>query len=112
MTCERIAGLQDNNVIGGSITAVDLDVTHPLGYGYQSRNLATLKKGTIFMSPSKEPIETVAQYKKDPLLAGFISEENIEEISNSAMLIAKPLEDGAVILMMDSPNFRAVWYGA
>ncbi|MEM9664772.1 MAG: peptidase M14, partial [Bacteroidota bacterium] len=96
--------------IGGSIFEATLDVTHPLAYGYDD-TLPVFRRGTTFYEPSDRPGTNVATYAADPLLSGYISEEMLEMAGGSASVVAQRVGRGAVILMMDNPNFRAFWYG-
>ena len=50
-------------------------------------------------------------YEEAPLLSGYISEENLESLSNSAGIVVTSQGGGKVINMAQNPNFRAFWYG-
>ena len=91
---------------------MNLDITHPLGFGYQRNELPVYKNNNVYLSPSKNPYSTVAKYTKDPHVDGFISNKNLETfIKPSASLIVSPLGGGRVVLFADNPNFRGAWYG-
>ena len=100
------------NVVGGSIFSTKLDITHPLAYGYQRQFLPVFRNHTMIMNPSKNPYATVARYDKEPLLSGFVSNDNLEKISTSAMMVAERKGKGSVILILDNPVFRGFWYGS
>ena len=97
--------------IGGSIYKTDVDRTHPLGFGYTSRELAVYKNSNVILKPSKSPYSTVVKYDSNPLLGGYVHAENLERIKNSASLVVSGLGRGRVILFSDNPNFRGFWYG-
>ena len=98
--------------IGGTIFEVDLDLTHPLGFGYNDASLPVYKNNNVFLKPSKNPYATVAKYTKDPHIDGFISETNYNDLLKpSASLIVSPIGRGRVVLFADNPNFRGAWYG-
>ena len=98
--------------VGGAIFEVDLDVTHPLGFGYRDTKLPVYKNNNVFLAPSKSPYGTVAKYTKEPHIDGYISSENYEELLKpSASLIVSKLGGGRVVLFADNPNFRGSWYG-
>ncbi len=98
--------------VGGAIFAVDLDLTHPLAFGYHNRTLPVYRNSTIWLAPSQNPYCTVAKYTDDPHIDGFITEKNLETfLKPSASLIVSPLGKGRVILFADNPNFRGSWYG-
>jgi hypothetical protein len=98
--------------LGGAIFEVDLDVTHPLGFGYRSSKLPVYKNNLVFLAPSKNPYATVAKYSENPHIDGFISKNNLEKfIKPAASLIVSPIGKGRVVLFADNPNFRGAWYG-
>lgn len=104
-------GFTGRKKIGGAIFEVDLDVTHPLGFGYLERKLPVYKNNNVWLSPSKNVFSTVAQYSKDPHIDGFITPENLELMSKSASVIVSRIEKGRVVMFADNPNFRGIWYG-
>lgn len=98
--------------IGGAIFEVDLDITHPLGYGYHRRSLPVYKNNRIWIAPSKNRFSTVAQYTEKPHIDGYIQEHYIEDyMKKSAMLLVDRIGKGRVVLFADNPNFRGAWYG-
>ncbi len=103
-----IAGAQ---AIGGSIFEADLDITHPLGFGYEDRSLSVWRDHRIFWPASGNPYSTVAQLADEPHLSGYVSEPNLERLQESPSLVADGLGSGSVILFLDNPNFRGYWYG-
>ena len=98
--------------VGGSIFEVDLDITHPLGFGYTRRSLPVYRNSNIWIKPSKNPYSTVAKYTDTPHIDGFITDENLEKfLKPSASLIVSKAGNGRVVLFADNPNFRGSWYG-
>ncbi len=98
--------------LGGAIFNVDLDLTHPLAFGYRSSVLPVYKNNEVFIKPSKNAYATVAKYAKNPHVDGYISKKNLETyLKPSASLIVSPLGSGRAILFADNPNFRGSWYG-
>jgi hypothetical protein len=98
--------------VGGAIFEVDLDITHPLGFGYRDNSLPVYKNNNVFIAPSKNAYSTVAKYTKNPHIDGYISDDNLNTfLKPSASLIVSPLGRGRVILFADNPNFRGAWYG-
>lgn len=100
-----------SNRIGGSIYLADIDNTHPLGFGYTSRQIPVYRNHSLFLKDSKSPYSNVIKYSSDPLLSGYINDENLEKLRNRTSLIATNSGRGNVILMCDNPNFRGYWYG-
>ena len=98
--------------VGGIILNVDLDVTHPLAFGYRDHQIPVYKNNTIWLKPSKNEYATVAQYSKNALVDGFITKKNTEEFLNhAASLVVSKLGGGRVVMFADNPNFRGSWYG-
>jgi hypothetical protein len=97
--------------IGGSIFKTLLDLSHPLGYGYRKSELPVLRKGNVFLEVAKNPYATPLVYAEDPLLSGYISDENAALINSSASIVVSGSGSGRIIYMADNPNFRAFFYG-
>ena len=97
--------------LGGSIFAVDLDITHPIGFGHNDRYLPVYKNNRVWLEPSKNKFSTVAMYQKKPHIDGYITKENLELMSESASIIVSKIGKGRAVLFADNPNFRSAWYG-
>ena len=98
--------------VGGAIFEVDLDLTHPLAFGYKNSKLPVYRNSEVWLAPSKNSYSTVAKYTSNPHIDGFISDENMNKfLKPSASLIVSRLGGGRVILFADNPNFRGSWYG-
>ncbi len=97
--------------IGGSIWQADIDVTHPLGFGYQRRTLPVWRDHSNFFEPSRNPFSTVVQLTDDPHLSGYISDRNLERLRNSPSVLVDQLGSGSVVLLLDNTNFRGYWHG-
>ena len=98
--------------IGGSILKADLDLTHPLAFGYRDQSIPVYKNNNVFINKSKSHYSSVALYSKDPHIDGYVSKNNMENnLKGSASLIVSGAGSGRVILFADNPNFRGTWYG-
>ncbi|WP_350287464.1 M14 family zinc carboxypeptidase [uncultured Croceitalea sp.] len=98
--------------VGGTIFRVDLDLTHPLAFGYRDNQIPVYKNNSVWLAPSKNDYATVAQYAKDAHIDGFITKKNKEVfLKKSASLLVSKVGSGRVILFADNPNFRGSWYG-
>ena len=98
--------------LGGGIYQVDLDITHPIGFGYRNNILPVYKNNNVFLTPSANAYGTVAKYTKNPHIDGYISENNMNTyLKPSASLIISQIGQGRVIMFADNPNFRGAWYG-
>jgi len=100
------------HVIGGALFESDLDITHPLGFGFV-RRLVTTNRNTSYVLPTpKDPYAQVAVYSEQPLLSGYASDKRIGQIKGTPMMTAERKGGGAVVLFADNPNFRATYVGA
>ncbi|MEM9819678.1 MAG: zinc carboxypeptidase, partial [Bacteroidota bacterium] len=97
--------------IGGAIFETQLDLTHPLCYGYQQNRLPVFRRGTLFLEKGNTPYSTPVRYTANPLLSGYIADANLQLLKSSATVIVTGMGSGKVIAMTDNPNFRAFWYG-
>jgi len=48
--------------VGGAIFKVDLDLTHPLAFGYRDAQIPVYKNNSVWLAPSKNEYATVAKY--------------------------------------------------
>lgn len=97
--------------IGGSIFNAKLDLTHPIGYGFNDENITVFRNSTLFIEKGKNPYSTPLYYTDDPLASGYSNDENLERIKGSGAVVISSYGGGNVIAMTDNPNFRAFWYG-
>ncbi|GAB5475264.1 MAG: M14 family metallopeptidase [Maribacter sp.] len=98
-------------VTGGAIFEAKLDRSHPIGYGYKNNTLPLFRNTNIYIEPDKNSYNNPIQYTSNPLLSGYISEENTKLIKNSVPFRANRMGKGRVIVFTDNTNFRAFWYG-
>ena len=98
-------------LVRGAILQGDLDTSHPLGYGYTSNELAVFRTTNRFMNPSSNAYSSPVVYTDAPLLSGYMSDDNRALVSNSAGLVVDERGNGAIVLSLDSPTFRAFWWG-
>ena len=109
---DRRAGeLQGAQAIGGSIWATDLDLTHPLAFGYTRRFLPVWRDHAYFFPLPDNPYITVARLTDDPHLSGYVSDANEARLAGSPSVIGDQLGQGSVVLLIDNPNFRGYWRG-
>ena len=98
--------------VGGIIVRVDLDRTHPIGFGYRDASIPVYKNNTVWLQPGKNAYVTVGKYSKNPMIDGFITDENLEDyLKPSASILISKMDKGRAVLFADNPNFRGSWYG-
>ena len=97
--------------ITGAIFHARLDLTHPLGYGYDRPDVFLFRDHTVFMERAASPYANPLMYTARPLASGFISGPNELKLRGTAAADIADLGAGRVISLVDNPNFRAFWYG-
>lgn len=98
-------------VTGGAIVQMNIDLTHPLFYGYDDPYLATFKKGNDFYQPLDDAYSTPGRYTSSPLLSGYMHTENLSKLPNSAGVFVAKSGRGRIIGIVDNPHFRGYWWG-
>jgi hypothetical protein len=98
-------------VTGGAIFEATVDRTHPINFGYKNNKISLFRNTNVYIKPNKNSYNNPITYTNDPLLSGYISEENLEMLKNSVPFQTQSLGRGKVIAFTDNTNFRAFWYG-
>lgn len=98
-------------VTGGAIFQGQLDISHPLGYGYNESYISIFRNSNVMVEVYENPYATPLVYTRDPLLSGYIHADNLNLLKGSASILVDNYRRGKVISMVDNPNFRAFWYG-
>ena len=97
--------------IGGIILNTQIDMSHPLGFGYEDPIVPVYKNNTVWIKPSKNEYSSVVRYTPNPLIDGFITENNAKKIDKTVSLLVSKIGSGRAILFSNNPNFRGSWYG-
>lgn len=105
---EQIEGAQQMN---GSIFGAEVDLTHPLAYGYHTKTVSMFKPNRVFMEKPKSPYASPFYYGSTPLQSGYISKENADAIKNSAAVIVNAVGAGRVINISENISLRGFWLG-
>ncbi len=108
---EEAAAVDGARGTGGSTFEADLDITNPIGFGYQNRKIALYRSNNTILEPSANPHNTVVQYANKPLLTGYVHAQTLQKIAGSAGVLVNTDGAGRVILFADNPTFRGIWYG-
>jgi len=93
--------------IPGTMVRVKLDISHPLGFGYDT-SIAVFKTSRAVFELSGKGYN-VGIYAKSPRLSGYMSKENEKKLEDTPFLIHEQLGSGNIILFADDPNFRLFW---
>lgn len=105
---EKFYGAQQT---GGAIFESNIDRSHPVNYGIESNTLPLFRNSNVYMSKSEQSFNNPITYSSNPLMSGYISEENISLLKNSVPFKVIRSGKGKILLMTDNTNFRAFWFG-
>ncbi|MGS2741946.1 M14 family metallopeptidase [Sinomicrobium sp. M5D2P17] len=111
VTYEEQRDFRGAQVTGGAIFTADIDRSHPINFGYKNNNISLFRNTNIFMEPDKQSYNNPIRYADNPLVSGYISEENLEQLKGSVPFKIQQSGKGKIILFTDNTNFRAFWFG-
>ena len=111
ITFEQKKNYEGAQVTGGAIFEAKLDLSHPINFGFKNKTLPLFRNTNVYIEPHKNSYNNPIQYTDNPLMSGYISEENLEMLKNSVPFQVQRMGKGRVIVFTDNTNFRAFWYG-
>ena len=97
--------------MAGSIFRANVDLTHPLAYGYNYPYVDMFKSSDSYPEKNKNAYAQPFVYGDKPLQSGFVTKQNYEALKNSAAVLVNNVGAGKVISIVDNPNLRAFWLG-
>ncbi|HSH10065.1 MAG TPA: M14 family metallopeptidase, partial [Oceanipulchritudo sp.] len=83
--------------IRGAIFETEIDVSHPLAYGYTRDHLPVFVEGETFLAPSQNRYQTPLIFSPEPLLSGYASQENLIKMAGTAAAAVESQGAGVVI---------------
>ncbi|MEE9372436.1 MAG: M14 metallopeptidase family protein [Saprospiraceae bacterium] len=110
-TYENRSKERGSKVTGGVIVNMEVDLSHPLFYGYNDKYIATFKKGNNYYKLLKDSYNTPGKYTSSPVLSGYLHQNNLIKLRNSPAVFVDIQGRGKVIAIVDNPNFRGYWWG-
>jgi hypothetical protein len=99
------------NAIAGAIFKTEMDMTHPLCYGYLKEELPVFKSGNAVAESLKTNYSEPVKFSNEPFLSGFVSEKNLERLKNAPVVSVQSAGSGKVISYHESMTFRGIWLG-
>jgi hypothetical protein len=106
----QLGDMRGAQAVGGLILNARVDLTHPVAFGL-TETFPFFRRGTTFFEPSEVPGANVAVYLDEPLAAGYISPDRLEQASGAATVVALRSGRGSIVLLHDNPAFRGFWIG-
>jgi hypothetical protein len=94
--------------VPGAIYKINLDNTHPLGFGL-AKYYFTLKLSDDIYDFMGEDGWNVGTVKNDAYVSGFVGQKSKEKIKDGLLLGVQSLGRGSVVYMVDDPLFRSFW---
>ncbi len=97
--------------VSGNIISADIDPTHPLGFGVQQRRLWVNKESGLVFEPGSSPFLNVVTIDREPVVNGYLADDNRTRVAGSSYLQVVPNGNGNVVLFADDPAHRKYWHG-
>jgi len=96
---------------GGMIAQIDVDLTHPLFYGYSRATLPVFKRGNEYFEPLGDVYSTPGRYSDDPVMSGYLHADNEAKMTGAASVFSQDKGRGKIIGLVDNPTFRGYFWG-
>ncbi len=93
--------------VPGAIYKVDMDNTHPLGFGYPGFYY-TLKLDTKIYDYMDKGWN-VGVFKKNNYLTGFAGSKSRQKLNDGLLFGVQDMGRGSVVYLVDNPLFRGFW---
>ena len=94
--------------VPGAIYKINLDNTHPLGFGLPAYYYS-LKLSDDIYDYLGDGGWNVGTVKKDGYVAGFVGQKSKEKIKDGLLIGVQSMGRGSVVYMVDDPIFRSFW---
>jgi hypothetical protein len=94
--------------VPGAIYKLNLDNTHPLGFGLPAYYYS-LKLSDDIYDLLGDDGWNVGTVKKDGYVSGFVGQKSKDKIKNGLLLGVQTMGRGSVVYMVDDPLFRSFW---
>jgi hypothetical protein len=111
ITYEDIQATEGAKQTGGAIFEAELDISSPIGFGYTNKKMAIYRNNNTVLERSIGAANSVLVYTANPRMNGYVHQESLKRITNSAAINISYEGSGRVILFSDNPNFRGTWFG-
>ncbi len=96
--------------VPGNIVSVELDPDHPIAFGQPSRVYGFIASTRIFELIGN-PGDVGVLAEENPVVSGFISEQNQKNLAGGVWLVEESVGRGTVVLFAGDPLFRSFWRG-
>ncbi|MEO8887023.1 MAG: M14 metallopeptidase family protein [Mucilaginibacter sp.] len=115
VVADRFYENRDNEVIksnvSGAIYKINLDNTHPLGFGMPKYYYTLKQTDNIYELLTGTDNWNVGTIKTNNYVAGFVGQKGKDKIKDGLLIGIQKAGKGSVIYMVDDPLFRNFWEG-
>lgn len=94
--------------VPGAIYKVDMDNTHPLGFGLE-KYYFTLKLNDVLYNYLGDDGWNVGTVKKNAYVEGFVGQKAKQKIKDGLLFGVQSMGRGSVVYLVDDPLFRSFW---
>lgn len=105
---DRLKETNENN-ISGAIFYAEMDLTHPLCFGYSVKNLPIFKADELVAESLNVKFAGPVNFTKNPYTSGFVSGKNLERVKNAPVVTVESFGRGKVITYHENMAFRGIW---
>ena len=97
--------------LGGVITQIKVDPSHPLGFGYEESSNSFKNSKTVYELPSNPFAAPWIYETTRPIVSGYIPRGFEAQLANTAAVTVHSKGSGRIIALADHPLFRGYWLG-
>lgn len=94
--------------IQGVVVRGELNLNHPLAYGFSTKDFYTLRNSTQGLTDSI-PGNVVLKVVSSELINGYATPEALESVNGNIVITAANRGRGNVVIFGESPTFRGYW---
>lgn len=99
------------HAIGGVILKSELDISHPIGYGFTKADLPVFKTGTRVAELPEGRFAAPVKFASPAWMSGYLSPENRGRLNGAPLVTVHRNGGGRIIHIYEGPNFRGIWMG-
>jgi hypothetical protein len=97
--------------IFGAIFQAEMDLTHPLTFGYYKKQIPIFRNSSMFLETPSNLYASPINYTRNPLMSGYITPNNLKTLSGTPAVVVGGSGSGRIIGFSDNHAFRAFWFG-
>ena len=87
----------------------DLDITHPIGFGYVNREIYTHRDTLIAFDPPENPYATIVSIPENAVASGFASKDNQEKLAGKSNGHCRKTRQGFGNIICQQPQLQSLF---